>query len=116
MRSAGQRPLDRTPFIRDSVPALDAAVTCLAALVSGCVGLVLPGITEDYDAPSSDALPFYALSAFLAVSLVATTRMVRSTWRPVLARTGFVLSAWRLGLLAAAGVAYLVRGTLTYVF
>ncbi|MFD9502229.1 hypothetical protein [Streptomyces sp. NPDC060035] len=71
--------MTRPPFpqnclaARSTVLSLDAAATSLAVLVSACVGLLLPGITEDYDAPSSDALPFYALSAFLAVSLVATT-------------------------------------------
>ncbi|MFD9502228.1 hypothetical protein [Streptomyces sp. NPDC060035] len=42
--------------------------------------------------------------------------MVRSTWRPAPARTGFVLPAGRLGVLVTAFVAYLVCGALAYGF
>ncbi|GAB2958225.1 hypothetical protein GCM10027075_67610 [Streptomyces heilongjiangensis] len=102
------------------VLALDTVTTSLTALVSVGIGLLLPGITEDYDMSLADGLPFFAFAAFVLVSLAVTAAVLRSRFggqgsaRAI--RVCLSLSAVRLGLIVCGFLACVVYGALTYGF
>ncbi|GAA2485549.1 hypothetical protein [Streptomyces gobitricini] len=96
--------------------SFDVGITCLASLILCGIGLLLPGITEDYgesSEPSSPAaLVWFAGALLLLGSLAATTPRVRSA-KDGPRRLGCTLSALRLGLLILGAVGYVVYGIVT---
>ena len=102
------------------VLALDTVITSLTALASVGIGLLLPGITEDYDMSMADGMPFFALAAFLLVSLAVTASVLRNRFEGQTSdkavRLCLSLSAVRLGLIVCGFLAYVVYGALTYGF
>jgi hypothetical protein len=102
------------------VLALDTVTASLTALVSVGIGLLLPGITENYGMSLADGIPFFALAAFLLVSLAVTAMVLRSRFEDQVSdkvvRLCLSLSAVRLGLIVCGFLAYVVYGALTYGF
>ncbi|MER5215613.1 hypothetical protein ABT063_35080 [Streptomyces sp. NPDC002838] len=116
MNSSAQRLAPRWTIVL----ALDTVTTSLTALVSVGIGLLLPGITENYDASLADSIPYFALAAFLLLSLAVTASVVRNRVggrnSDKAVRVCLSLSAVRLGLIVCGFLVYVVYGALTYGF
>jgi hypothetical protein len=100
-----------------AVLTLDSVMTSLAALGLFAVGLLLPGIEEEYGdatAPTSPAaLVWFAVAALLALSLIATTAATRRTAAERTVRLALRISAVRLALVLLGAMSYVVYGFLT---
>ncbi|MCX5584026.1 hypothetical protein [Streptomyces erythrochromogenes] len=99
------RPSRRLPVGWAITLAFDSLATILTSLVLCAIGLLLPGITEDYgpatEPTSPMALAFF-LAALLLVSSLAGTTVLLSRVRTERPRTlALWLSAVRLALLAS---------------
>ncbi|MGW6573859.1 hypothetical protein ACWGAN_16990 [Streptomyces sp. NPDC054945] len=113
------RPGARPPVGRALTLAFDFVATALTSLALCVVGLLLPGITEDYGTAGGPTSPT-ALAAFaLALALIATlTVTVTATLpaRPGADRTRGIalwLSAGRLALPVSSTATFVAYGVLT---
>ncbi|MFI1280104.1 hypothetical protein ACH4U5_04960 [Streptomyces sp. NPDC020858] len=94
--------------------AFDFLATLLAALVLCTVGLLLPGITEDYGpdtGPTSPtALAFFIAALVLLSSLAVTARAVSRAGTESARALALWLSAARLGLLVLSAAVFIAYG------
>ncbi|WP_030758883.1 MULTISPECIES: hypothetical protein [unclassified Streptomyces] len=113
------RPGARLPVGWALTLAFDFVATALASLAMCAVGLLLPGITEDYGPAGGPTSPT-ALAAFaIALVLIASLAVTVTATRP--ARAGaerarsiaLWISAGRLALLVTAAAAFVTYGILT---
>ncbi|MEJ8645502.1 hypothetical protein WKI68_38290 [Streptomyces sp. MS1.HAVA.3] len=111
------RPVRRLPVGWATMLAFDFLATLLAALVLCTVGLLLPGITEDYGpdtGPTSPrALAFFIAALVLLSSLAVTTGVVSRTGTESSRTLALWLSAARLGLLVLSAAAFITYGIVT---
>lgn len=111
------RPTPRLPAGWVLTLSIDFLATCLAAVVLGGIGALLPGITEDYGpatGPTSPtALAFFFAAFILFSSLVATAAWVTQATTERSHTLALRLSAGRLALLALAAAAFIAYGIVT---
>ncbi|MEV6677512.1 hypothetical protein AB0N09_11690 [Streptomyces erythrochromogenes] len=111
------RPSRRLPVWWAITLAVDFPATILASLVLCAVGLLLPGITEDYGpaiGPTSPAALAFFLGAVLLVSSLAGTTALLSRAATERVRTlALRLSAVRLALVVLPAAAFVVYGIVT---
>ncbi|MFV2117563.1 hypothetical protein ACE14D_03600 [Streptomyces sp. Act-28] len=95
---------------------IDGIATLLTVLVLGGLGVLLPAFTEDYGMSVSrhlsEAAMFFGGSAFLVISLVVTTVLIRG--EPHRRKVALAIAAARLGCLVAGAAVFVVYGTLTH--
>ncbi|WP_374771793.1 hypothetical protein OG756_40975 [Streptomyces sp. NBC_01310] len=111
------RPSRRLPLGWAITLSFDVLATCMTALVLCGIGVLLPGITEDYgpatEPTSPRALAFF-LTAFLLISSLAGTAVLHSRAGNERLRTfALWLSAIRLALLVLSVAAFVVYGIVT---
>ncbi|MDX2391133.1 MULTISPECIES: hypothetical protein [unclassified Streptomyces] len=111
------RPSRRLPAGWAIALSFDFLATVLTALVLCALGLLLPGITEDYgpatEPTSPRALAFFVAALALVSSLGGTAALLSraGTGRP---RTlGLWLSAVRLGLIVLSAATFVSYGIVT---
>ncbi|MFJ6785487.1 hypothetical protein [Streptomyces yangpuensis] len=120
----GRRPAGRTPRASRRLPVgwavalgFDFLATVLTALVLCAVGLLLPGITEDYGpatGPTSPAaLAFFLAALGLLASLGGTAALLSRAGTGRSRALALWLSAVRLGLIVLSVAAFVVYGVVT---
>ncbi|MFE7094991.1 hypothetical protein [Streptomyces erythrochromogenes] len=97
--------------------AFDFLATTLASLVLCAVGLLLPGITEDYgpatEPTSPAALAFFLGALLLVSSLAGTTVLLSRAGTERVRALALRLSAVRLALVVLPVAAFVVYGIAT---
>ncbi|MFG2335297.1 hypothetical protein [Streptomyces yangpuensis] len=120
----GRRPVAGTPRASRRLPvgwavalAFDFLATVLTALVLCAVGLLLPGITEDYgpatEPTSPGALAFFLAALGLVASLAGTAVLLSRAGTGRSRALALWLSAVRLGLIVLSVAAFVVYGVVT---
>ncbi|MFC9583415.1 hypothetical protein ACFVJ8_11385 [Streptomyces yangpuensis] len=120
----GRRPVERTLPASRRLPvgwavvlAFDFLATVLTALVLCAVGLLLPGITEDYgpatEPTSPRALAFLPAALGLVASLGGTAVLLSRAGTGRSRALALWLSAVRLGLVVSSAAAFVVYGVVT---
>ncbi|MBZ9599686.1 hypothetical protein NRK68_30920 [Streptomyces yangpuensis] len=120
----GSRPVAPMPHASRRLPvgwavalAFDFLATVLTALVLCAVGLLLPGITEDYGpaaGPTSPRAVAFFLAALGLVASLGGTAVLRSRAGTGRSRAlALWLSAVRLGLIVLSAAAFVVYGVVT---
>ncbi|MFI8390360.1 hypothetical protein [Streptomyces sp. NPDC085540] len=112
----GQRPVRQLPVGWALTLAFDVLATVLASLVLCGLGLLLPGIEEDYGpatGPTSPtALGLFAAALGLIASLAATATLLSRAGTERARRLPLWLSAVRLALLLLAAATFVGYGIL----
>ncbi|MFB7176078.1 hypothetical protein ACFCYI_00005 [Streptomyces sp. NPDC056257] len=111
------RPSRRLPVGWAITLAFDFLATVLASLVLCAVGLLLPGITEDYgpttEPTSPRALAFFLTALLLVLSLPGTAVLLSRARTERLRALALWLSAVRLALVVLPAAAFVVYGIVT---
>ncbi|MFJ3518841.1 MULTISPECIES: hypothetical protein [unclassified Streptomyces] len=111
------RPVRQLPVGRAVVLACDSLATLLVSFGLCAVGLLLPGLTEDYGpstGPTSPtALAFFAAALLLLSSLAVTATLHSCGRTDRLRRIARWAAAARLTLLVCAATAFVVHGIVT---
>lgn len=113
----GPRPGAELPVGWAVTLAFDVLATTLASLALCAVGLLLPGITEDYGpttGPTSPtALAVFATASALIVSLAGTATLLSRAGGGRTRALALWLAAGRLALLVTAAASFVAYGALT---
>ncbi|WP_405443595.1 hypothetical protein OG373_38985 [Streptomyces avidinii] len=108
------RPVRRLPVGWSVTLAFDLLATLLTCLGLCAVGLLLPGITEDYGPAtvptSKKALAVFAAALALISSLAVTATLLARARTDRSRRRALWLSACRLALLVLAAAAFVAYG------
>lgn len=111
------RPVRRLPVGWVITLSFDFLATLLAALVLCAVGVLLPGLTEDYGpatGPTSGRALAFFLTSLVLISSLAVTAGLLSRARTERARTlALRLSAGRLAVLVLSVAAFIGYGIVT---
>ncbi|MFD6970125.1 hypothetical protein [Streptomyces sp. NPDC059979] len=111
------RPVRGLPVGWAIMLALDVLATLLVASALCMVGLLLPGITEDYgpdtEPTSPTALAFFTTALVLPSSLAVTARVVSRAGTERARTLALWVSAARLGLLVLSAAAFIAYGIVT---
>lgn len=111
------RPSRRLPVGWAIVLSFDFLATVLTTLVLCALGLLLPGITEDYgpatEPTSPRALAFFLAALALVSSLGGTAVLLARAGTGRSRTLGLWLSAVRLGLIVLSAAAFAAYGIVT---
>lgn len=111
------RPSRRLPVGWAIALTFDFLATVLTALVLCALGLLLPGITEDYgpatEPTSPRAMAFFSAALALVSSLGGTAVLLSRAGTGRSRILGLWLSAVRLGLIVLSAAAFVAYGIIT---